>query len=246
VNAYRWATIGTLLIAAAWAGAEENAKKKGDARAASLMEEAAKTRYVWSADVTGVSGEFTWSKDGKTGSATFHDVFHQDDGLKITGQGGSEVPEEIHDHVASMINHRVPPGPAAAKRPRPDAVILVEDDERGPLVMIVGDAMHSTQRIKDGKLVQVNRRMGGQRFTIDVTEFENVPDGRVYPKAFTVTWWDAGTGKRTERQTYTTEGLDVIDGQMFPKAEKVASEKDGQTSTTEISYSNIKFETNRR
>jgi hypothetical protein len=230
----------------ALAGAEENAKKKGDARAAALMDQATKTRYVWSGDVTGVSGDFTWSKDGKSGSATFHDVFHRHDALKITGQGGSEVPEQIHAHVASMINHRVPPGPAAAKRPRPEAVVLVEDEERGPLVMTVGDAMQSTQRIKDGKLVQVNRRMGGKRFTIDVTEFENVPDGRVYPKTFTVTWWDADTGKRSERQSYTTEGLDVIDGQMFPKAEKVVAEKDGQTSTMEISYSNIKFETNRR
>jgi hypothetical protein len=246
VNAYEWATVGTLLLGVAYAGAEENAKKKGDARAADLMDQAAKSRYVWIGDVTGVSGEFTWSRDGKTGSATFHDVFHQHDALRITGQGGSAVPEEIHDHVASMINHRVPPGPAAAKRPRPEAVVLVEDDERGPLIMTVGDAMQSTQRIKDGKLVQVNRRMGGQRFTIDVTEFENVPDGRVYPKSFTVTWWDAATGKRTEQQMYTTEGLETVDGQMFPKAEKVVSEKDGHTSTMEISYTNVKFEANRR
>jgi hypothetical protein len=233
-------------MGSAFAGAEEKTKNKGDARAAALIDQAAKTRYVWSGDVSAVSGEFTWSKDGVTGSASFRDVFHQHDGLKIEGQGGAQVPEEIRDHVASMINHRVPLSEAAAKKPRPEAAVLLEDDERGPLVMMVGDAMQSTQRIKDGKLVQVNRRMGGKRFTIDVTQFENAPDGRVYPSAFTVTWWDANNGKRLERQTYTTEGLAVIDGQLFPKAEKVVAEQDGHTSTMEISYSNIKFQTNRQ
>jgi hypothetical protein len=104
--------------------------------------------------------------------------------------------------------------------------------------------MQSTQRVKDGKLVQVNRMMAGKRFTIDVTEFEKSPDGqRVYPAAFTVTWWDASTGKKIEKQHYTTHGFHLADGQMFPKSEKVVSEKDGKRSTLEITYSDIKFET---
>jgi len=94
--------------------------------------------------------------------------------------------------------------------------------------------------------VQVNRVMGGKRSTIDVTEFEKAPDGqRLYPAAFTVTWWDATTGKKLEKQTYTTQGFYLVDGQMFPKAEKVVSEKDGGTTTLTIQYSDIKFETAR-
>jgi hypothetical protein len=124
--------------------------------------------------------------------------------------------------------------------------IVVEDEDRGPLILTVGDPMQSTQRVKDGKLVQVNRMMGSKRFTIDVTEFEKAPDGqRVYPAAFTVTWWDAATGKKLEKQTYTTQGFYWSDGQMFPKAEKVVSEKDGKTSTLTIQYAEIKFEASR-
>jgi len=44
----------------------------------------------------------------------------------------------------------------------------------------------------------------------------------------------SASGKRTEKQTYSTQGLDTIDGQMFPRAEKVIAEKDGKTSTMEI------------
>jgi hypothetical protein len=51
--------------------------------------------------------------------------------------------------------------------------------EHGPLIMTVGDPMQSTQRVKDGRMVQVNRAMGGKRFTINVTEFEKSPDSHL-------------------------------------------------------------------
>ena len=44
----------------------------------------------------------------------------------------------------------------------------------------------------------------------------------------------------------TSRGFQVIDGQMFPKEEQVASEKDGKTSTLKIRYPNVKFETGRQ
>lgn len=222
--------------------AADKPKAQGDPRAAALMAEGSKTRYVWSPEVTAVTGSFTWDMDGKSGSGTFHDVFHKRGGFEMTGEGGAEVPEEVKEHIGSMIAHRIPPK-ASTKQTERAAVIVVEDDEHGPLIMTLGDPMQSTQRVKDGKLVQVNRVMGGKRFTIDVNEFDKAPEGRVYPSSFTVTWWDAASGKRTERQVYTTQGLDTIDGQLFPKGEKVVSDKDGKTSNLEIHYSNVKFET---
>jgi hypothetical protein len=207
------------------------------------MEQAAKTRYVWSPGVTAVSGKFAWQYDGKSGSGTFQSVLRKKGGLTFNAEGGSEIPAEVKEHIGSLISHRTPAAPGAAPRPTPPTVILVEDEDRGPLIMTVGDRMQSTQRIKDGKMVQVNRLMEGKRFTIDVTEFDKSPDGRYYSSAFTVTWWDAETGKRTEQQKHSTQGFDVVDGQMFPKAEKVVSDKDGKESTLEIHYSDIKFET---
>jgi hypothetical protein len=227
-----------------WAADTKPHQAKGEPRAAALLQEAAKTRYTWSPEITTVSGKIAWDKDGKSGAATFHSVLRKRGGLTFTAEGETQALPEVKEHVASMFGHRVPPVPGAAARPQPEAVIVVEDDERGPLIQVLGDALHSSQRVKDGKLVQVNRLMGGQRFTIDVTEFEKAPDGqRYYPAAFTVTWWDAATGKKREKQTYTTQGFHVIEGQMFPKAEKVVTQKGEQTSTLTLHYSSIQFET---
>jgi hypothetical protein len=227
-----------------WAADSKPHLAKGEPRAAALLQEAAKTRYTWSPEVAAVSGKVAWDKDGKSGAATFHSVLRKRGGLTFTAEGEAQVPAEVKEHIASMIGHRVPPARAAAERPQPEAVIVVEDDERGPLIQVWGDALHSSQRVKDGKLVQVNRLMGGKRFTIDVTAFEKAPDGqRDYPAAFTVTWWDAATGKKTEKQTYTTQGFHVVEGQMFPKAEKVGTQKGEQTSTLTLHYSGLQFET---
>jgi hypothetical protein len=235
------------LAATSWGIAETKpTAPKGDPRAAALMEAASKTRYTWSQDNTAVSGKIEWDKDGKSGAATFRDVFHQRGGLTFSPEGGGEVPEEVREHVGSMIAHRVPSSPTAAKRPTPASMIVVEDEERGPLIMTVGDPMQSTQRVKDGRMVQVNRVMGGERFTIDVTEFEKSPDSHWYPSAFTVTWWEAPTGKKVKKQAYSTHGFQVIDGQMFPKEEQVVSEQEGKTSTLKIRYSSVKFETGRQ
>jgi hypothetical protein len=226
-----------------WAADTKQPVSKGDPRAAALLQEAAKTRYLWSPEITAVSGKIAWDKDGKSGAATFHSVLRKRGGLTFTADGDAQVPAEVKDHLASLIGHRVPPAPGAAERPQPEAIIIVEDEERGPLILTLGDAMHSSQRVKDGKLVQVNRLMGGKRFTIDVTAFEKAPDGqRSYPSAFTVTWWEAATGKKVEKQSYTTDGFHVIENQMFPKAEKVVTKKGDQTSTLTLRYSAIQFE----
>jgi hypothetical protein len=239
-----WFVTLICLVLPGWLPADtKSSTSKGDPRAAELLHQASQTRYTWSPEISAVSGKLTWEVDGKAGSGSFRSVLHQRGGFTINPQGDAQVPAEVKDHVASMIGHRVAPKPGTPQRAQPDYVIIVEDEDRGPLIQMLGDAMHSTQRVKEGKLVQVNRLMGDKRFTIDVTEFEKAPDStRFYPAAFTVTWWDATSGKLVEKQHYTTQGFQTVDGQMFPKAEKVVSDKGGKTSTLVITYSDVKFD----
>ncbi|HZU35998.1 MAG TPA: DUF3386 family protein [Gemmataceae bacterium] len=238
---------GLLFVTCTALQAQESkpAPAKGEARAAALLAAAARTRYTWSPEVTAVSGKVTWNVDGASGAGTFQDVLHRRGGFKIMADGGATVPDEVSEHIQSLIGHRTPLAAGATNRPAAPAVIVVEDDAHGPLIMMVGDRMQSTERVKDGKLVQVNRRMAGKRFTIDVTRFVDAGQGRVYPADFTVTWWNAATGKRLEKQTYTTHGFYNTDGQMFPKAETVVSDKAGTISKLQLRYSDIKFDMGR-
>jgi hypothetical protein len=211
-----------------------------DPRARALMKEAYKMRYTWGPEVTAVEGKFTWStNEGQTGSGTFRDELHKRHGLSIAAEGSVAVPDEVRQHIGSLIMHRTPSEDAGGG----PWVILLEDDERGPLILTTGDIMLSSQRVKDGKIVQVNRRVGMRRFTIDVNRFEKSSDGRYCPADITVVVWDGTTGKRLQKQVTSTQGFYVQDGQMFPKAEKIVDDKAGKTSELEIRYSEVKFET---
>src|SRR5262245_4268333 len=160
------AGLAVLLAGSAEAGRKQPATPQGDSRAAALMQEATKTRYEWSPNVTAVSGKFTWNQDGRSGAGTFRCALRQRSGMTLTADGGGEVPDEVKDHIGSMIAHRTPVAPGTASRREASYVIVVEDEDRGPLIMTVGDPMNSTQRVKNGRLVQVNRAMEGKRFTI--------------------------------------------------------------------------------
>jgi hypothetical protein len=82
-----------------WAADEKQAAPKGDPRGAALLQEAAKTRYTWSPEVSAVSGKFAWEKDGKAGAGTFRSVLHKRGGLAIKAEGDAEVPAEVKDHI---------------------------------------------------------------------------------------------------------------------------------------------------
>lgn len=242
-----WATLTLPVVRAelskpaGHAHAHDDAHDKGDPRAAALMARAHETRYVWGTDITGAAGKFRWTLDGRSGEGAFTaDFKKRRGGVQVTVESAdSDAKQKVEQHVRSLIMHRAPQ-PA---RPETAFVIVVEDEERGPLIMPLGDAMHSTYRVKDGKLVQVNRTAHGSRFTIDVQAFEQLAEGRFHTTAYTVTMWDPDTGKRVGRNTFATEGFHNVGGVYFPKREKVAFERDGKTSTLELDYSDIRFET---
>lgn len=233
----------------------EKPAAKADPRAMALMDEAIRNRYMWSPSVTGVSGKFVYEADGRRAEGSFNSVLRKRGGLTITVDKVTDLPSATPDpkaaapadavkgHIGSLILHRTPAPAGAPARAQDPMTVVVEDEERGPLLLVLGDPLASSYRVKDGRLVQVNRHMGEQRFSIDVTGFATVSDGRGFTTAYTITWWDAVTGKRAERQTYTADGLFDQGGQVFPKSEKVVTEKDGKTTVMTMRYSDVKFET---
>lgn len=230
-----------LVFAAGWAHAADKSTEKaeppaGDARAAALMAAAAKSRYGWPADVIGLTGKFTWKIDGRTGEGAFAADFGPRPKTAVT-VGDAAVKDEITHHIRSLIMHRAP----TRGRPAPGYAVLVEDEDRGPLIVELNNEMNSAYRVKDGRMVQVNRTVHGLRFTIDVKRFEKMSDGRWHTTEYVVTSWEPDTGKRVSRREFTTLGFQNGDGPAFPKAERVVTHKDGKSSTLELEYSDVKF-----
>ena len=76
--------------------------------------------------------------------------------------------------------------------------------------MVLNDELHSIFRIKDNKIVQIERTTDDQRFTISVLEYSKNAEGKYLPVSYTVNYWDLKSGdlvkSEASRQTWTRLG----------------------------------------
>jgi hypothetical protein len=117
-----------------------------------------------------------------------------DAGGKVSLQG---LPREAHawasSTLSSIVAHRLTEGGGAKT-----ACVFgpgAADHPLGREVRILGDAYHSSYRIRDGQIRCVSRQMKGQKFTITVLKDLTSHEGKLLPASFVVDFWDARTGE---------------------------------------------------
>lgn len=127
--------------------------------------------------------------------------------------------------LASMAGHRWPtPYEQADGR----WTLSIEDETASPLgrlVTVHDDPFQSAYRLRDGRISQVIRTMGGTRFTITIQSHTPTHDGRVLPSTFTVSYWDTGEGRMTRADAYT-DHYATVDGVWLPRSRRVVTATD--------------------
>jgi hypothetical protein len=106
----------------------------------------------------------------------------------------------------------------------------------GRLVRVLDDPYHSTYRVLDGQIVQIDRQMGGMRFSICVQARTFAPDGRALPGQFSVAYWDTTASRLTRADTYMDEYASV-DGVYLPVRRCVVTADDTGLTTRELRLS---------
>jgi len=99
----------------------------------------------------------------------------------------------------------------------------VTDHPLGRSIRVLNDEFHSSYRIRDRQVIEVNRRMGDVRFTITVIENRLTADKKYLPRTYVVNNWDVKTGALrtsvTHHNTWTRVGkFDLPDSVMVVTA----------------------------
>lgn len=97
----------------------------------------------------------------------------------------------------SLVMHRAPGREPSSEPYPPDRYQFGESAETHPLgrmILAPGEENHSSYRVRDNQILQVNRDTGKSRFTINVLENTRNAEGKYLPRAYTVTFWDSKTG----------------------------------------------------
>lgn len=131
----------------------------------------------------------------------------------------------IRQEVGSLAGHRWSSPYEAGDGRWALSLDPLDDHPLGPRVRIHGDPFDSSYRVHDGRIAQVDRRMGNVRFSITMQAHVAAVDGRALPAHFTVAYWDVGQDRLTRADTYS-DRYAAVAGISLPAERRVVSADD--------------------
>lgn len=178
------------------ADSKETAKPKEDPEASKLLKEARAARAQWD-DFPGFTADVEVNFDGKFGKGT----------LKVDAHGklhfdklDKEMLAWAKDTLGSVVFHRLD---RSASRNTPCCFTDKETNHPlGRAIRVLTDELHSSYRVGNRQILEVNRQMPGMRFSISMLENRTNPAGKFLPVSFVVDTWDLASGKLKSSQAW--------------------------------------------
>jgi len=166
-------------------------RTEADPEAVKLFQEAIAQRAQWS-KFPGFTAGVTADVDGRSLSGK---VTVSAKGEVELDAGDEPVAGWVRDQLASITMHRAADSSASADKPVLRFADDVTDHPLGRLLEYDGGQFASSYRVRDKQLLVVNRNFGKQDMTITVLDNEPNAEGKFLPRAYSVQYWDAETGK---------------------------------------------------
>jgi Protein of unknown function (DUF3386) len=217
-----WATLVVQLGEAKRGEAPAKAEQP-DAEATKLLAEARAARANWK-DFPGFTADVEVNFDGRVAKGTVEVAPSNKVTLKLDAKD-EEFSEWTRGMLRSLVGHRTD-NSAALQTP----CAFGDQDTTHPLgrlVHVLTDELHSSYRIRDRQILEVNRQGKDDRFTITVLENVTNEEKQYLPAVYTVSTWDVKTGalksSATHRETWQRVGkfdLPVTLGVVTASADK--------------------------
>ena len=201
-----------------------------------LFRAAYENRYTWDQNFPGYSADVQVKQGNEiyTGKVRIN----RDLSVEVTGIEDEQVQESIYTQLRDIVTHR--------KRGIFDQAHgknefnLGETDKNGAVeILVKGDSMGSNYKIRGTEICQVSRVMGRMAFVIDTHESLNTRKGYLASR------YDAVfRNPQTNEVTSVLNFEDTFEkiGDYYVMTRQVIQQyKDGERTTTEFNFSNVKL-----
>jgi hypothetical protein len=215
--------------------------QKADPAAWNLLKSARETSQTLPANFAGVTVEVVVNDNGKISKGVIN--YEAGKSVEMNVEGLSEEARGwLNDQTMSIIAHRR--GGDFSKGDGRHPITFAEDDNSPAGRRIaINDQMKSHYRVRDNKVVEVDRTMGADHFIITVLETVKTPGDKNLPRHFTVTYFDAGSGAVKRTETFTDE-YKLIDGVCFPTSRRMYRAENGKIVARVIEFHNPRIRFN--
>jgi hypothetical protein len=168
--------------------------------ATECLRRARERRATWPEPFPGFSADLVvWMN----GERTEGSIRIMPDGEVEVDAAEGESRQWATDQLRSEVTHlRAGPSPFSAEAEYGEAE---GEHPPGRLVVATGDRFSSTYRIKGDRFREVSRTMGDTKFSIVTVVGTENAEGKHLPSVYTVTYWEAGTGRLNKVETFQAE-----------------------------------------
>lgn len=201
-----------------------------------LFQAAYENRYTWDQNFPGYNAdvEIKQGDEVYTGSIRIN----RDLSVEVTDIADEQVQESIYTQLRDVVTHRK--RSIFEQAHGKNEFNLGKQDETGAVeILVKGDSMGSNYKIRGTEICQVSRVMGRMAFVIDT--YESLDTG----KGYVATRYDAVfRNPQTDEVTNVLkfeENYEKIGDYYVMTKQVVQSYKDGERSTTEFDFSNVRL-----
>jgi hypothetical protein len=213
-------------------GKEEPVALSDDPEARDLLKRAYETTYRWNKEFKGFKADLEVTVNGKS--------FIGDLEVRLPDQVNVSLPDpEISRWAEGQIEmmavhrgHRV-----FDSSDGKHTLTLGEQDAHplGRLVQIHGDGLNTRYRVKENRIVQINRNMGPVRFTINVQDAIKTSDGKNLNTRYVVYYF---TPKGDLKQVESfNDDPEIVDGTYLPGRRRIYLSEGGEVFVKELKFS---------
>lgn len=213
-----------LVPVAAWAAGDSSSE---------LLREARLNREVLSGDFPGFRSRLRVHVDGAVHEGTM--LFKPPITLEL-GLGDAELAKEVKRTVRSLLSHRMPSQRGDQEKTRLGAA---DSHPLGRRVLL-GDKYDSSYRIRNDRILEVDRQMPGERLVITVLDTMETESGRYLPTSFLVALFDADTGGLISASAYT-DAYQQAGPDYVPKSRRIVNAENGRTRMLQVEWIDLQL-----
>ena len=151
----------------------------------------------------------------------------------------SDVRKSVKSTVRSLLMHRMRSSQSDGSR---DEAITYGKKDHHPLGrrIMLGDKYGSSYRIRDNRILEVDRNMDDSRLLITVMKTEETDSGRYLPTQFFVAVFDKESGAVKQSSAYS-DAYRKIGNNYLPESRQVVSTAEGRTEILLVNWEEIEL-----
>ncbi len=190
-------------------------------------------REVLSNGFPGFRSKLTVYADGRTHSGTM--LFRPPITLEVE-LVDKDVRKKVKSTVRSLLSHRMQSDGSL------DGDLRLAEADNHPLGrrILLGDKYDSSYRIRDRRILEVDRKMEDSRLVINVLETEITATGKYLPTQFFVTVFDRESGAVKSASAYS-DVYQRIDGEYLPRSRRIIDAENMRVETLLIEWEAIEL-----